>query len=94
MLDMLEARVAGDYLQTAAIFDESMHVLSLVTDPNDYAGPAPATSPTPERQAEIDAVRQQRSVDDLRRRAGAAPLRRARAGARPGCSRAATRARS
>ena len=39
MLDMMKARVAGDYLQTAAIFDEQMDVLSLVTDPNDYAGP-------------------------------------------------------
>ena len=39
VLAMLKARVAGDYLQTAAIFDESMQVLSLVTDPNDYAGP-------------------------------------------------------
>ena len=39
VLDMLAARVHGDHLQTAAIFDESMRVLSLVTDPNDYAGP-------------------------------------------------------
>jgi propanediol dehydratase large subunit len=66
VLDMLKARVAGDYLQTAAIFDESMQVLSLVTDPNDYAGPGSGYEPTPVRQAEIDAVRQQRSVDDLR----------------------------
>jgi propanediol dehydratase large subunit len=66
VLAMLKARVAGDYLQTAAIFDESMHVLSLVTDPNDYAGPGTGYVPTPERQAQIDAVRQQRSVEDLR----------------------------
>jgi propanediol dehydratase large subunit len=65
ILSMLKARVAGDYLQTAAIFDESFHVLSLVTDPNDYAGPGTGYSPTPERQREIDAVRQERSVDDL-----------------------------
>jgi propanediol dehydratase large subunit len=65
-LAMLKARVAGDYLQTAAIFDESMRVLSLVTDPNDYAGPGTGYVPTAQRQAEIDAVRQQRSVDDLR----------------------------
>jgi propanediol dehydratase large subunit len=67
LLDMLAARVSGDYLQTAAIFDESMNVLSLVTDPNDYLGPGTGYDPTPERQAEIDAIRQQRSVDDLRR---------------------------
>jgi propanediol dehydratase large subunit len=66
LLDMLAARVSGDYLQTAAIFDESMQVLSLVTDPNDYLGPGTGYDPTPARQAEIDAIRQQRSVDDLR----------------------------
>jgi propanediol dehydratase large subunit len=66
VLDMLKARVAGDYLQTAAIFDEGMRVLSLVTDPNDYAGPGTGYVPTPARQGEIDAVRQQRSVEDLR----------------------------
>ena len=67
VLSMLKARVAGDYLQTAAIFDESFRVLSLVTDPNDYAGPGSGYAPSQSRQAEIDAVRQQRSVDDLRR---------------------------
>ena len=66
VLDMLAARVQGDHLQTAAIFDESMRVLSLVTDPNDYAGPGTGYEPTRERQAEIDAVRQARGVEDLR----------------------------
>jgi propanediol dehydratase large subunit len=65
-LDMLKARVTGDYLQTAAIFDENMNVLSLVTDPNDYAGPGTGYKPSPERQAEIDTIRQQVSVSDLR----------------------------
>jgi propanediol dehydratase large subunit len=63
---MLRARVDGDYLQTAAIFTEDMQVLSLVTDPNDYAGPGTGYSPTPARQHEIDSIRQQRSVADLR----------------------------
>ncbi|MBI4943103.1 MAG: propanediol/glycerol family dehydratase large subunit [Actinobacteria bacterium] len=66
LLRLLRARVAGDYLQTAAIFDEDFAVLSLVTDPNDYAGPGTGYEPTPARQAQIDAVRQQRSVADLR----------------------------
>ena len=66
LLAMLRARVEGDYLQTSAIFTEDMRVLSLVTDPNDYAGPGTGYSPTPERQHEIDAIRQQRSVGDLR----------------------------
>ncbi len=66
LLALLRQRVVGDYLQTSAIFDESLQVLSLVTDPNDYAGPGTGYEPTPGRQAEIDAVRQARSVDDLR----------------------------
>jgi propanediol dehydratase large subunit len=66
VLDMLVARVHGDHLQTAAIFDESMSVLSLVTDPNDYAGPGTGYEPSVARQAEIDGIRQQRGVADLR----------------------------
>jgi propanediol dehydratase large subunit len=64
-LDMLKARVAGDYLQTSALFDEEMNVLSLVTDPNEYSGPGTGYQPTPTRQAQIDTIRQQRSVADL-----------------------------
>ena len=66
LLAMLHARIDGDYLQTAAIFTEGMSVLSLVTDPNDYSGPGTGYTPTAERQAEIDTIRQQRSIDDLR----------------------------
>ncbi len=64
-LDMLKARVAGDYLQTSAIFDENMNVLSLVTDPNVYSGPGTGYQMTPERQQQVDTIRQQRSVADL-----------------------------
>jgi propanediol dehydratase large subunit len=60
------ARLAGDYLQTSAIFDEQLTVLSAVTDPNDYAGPGTGYTPTAARQAEIDAIRQVRTIDDLR----------------------------
>ncbi len=66
LLDMLAVRVDGDHLQTAAILDESMRVLSLVTDPNDYAGPGTGYEPVPERARALDAIRQQRSVADLR----------------------------
>ena len=62
---MARARVTGDYLQTAAIFDEEMNVLSALEDPNDYRGPGTGYRPTAERQAQIDAVRQARSVTDL-----------------------------
>ncbi|MBU6244211.1 MAG: propanediol/glycerol family dehydratase large subunit [Actinomycetales bacterium] len=66
LLDMLRVRVAGDYLQTAAIYTEDMRVLSLVTDPNDYAGPGTGYAPSAARQQQIDGIRQARSVDDLR----------------------------
>src|SRR5580698_87950 len=62
----VRARLSGDHLQTSAIFDEQLGVLSLVTDPNDYAGPGTGYAPTPERQHEIDAIRQARGVSDLR----------------------------
>ena len=65
LLAMLHARLAGDYLQTAAIFDEQMNVLSLVTDPNDYTGPGTGYRPSGARLHEINTVRQQRSVEDL-----------------------------
>jgi propanediol dehydratase large subunit len=66
LLDMLLARVTGDYLQTAAIFDQDMNVLSAVTDPNDYAGPGTGYRPTAQRQAQIDGIRQQRDLSQLR----------------------------
>lgn len=65
VLGMARARVTGDYLQTAAIFDEEMNVLSALEDPNDYSGPGTGYRPTAERQAQIDTVRQARSVTDL-----------------------------
>src|SRR6185312_11109002 len=46
IMDMTRARLAGDYLQTSAIFDEELGVLSLVTDPNDYAGPGTGYEPS------------------------------------------------
>jgi propanediol dehydratase large subunit len=66
ILAMTAQRLAGYYLQTSAIFDEQLRVLSLITDPNDYAGPGTGFEPGPERQAEIDAIRQARGVEDLR----------------------------
>jgi propanediol dehydratase large subunit len=65
VLAMGRARVAGDYLQTAAIFDEDMNVLSKVTDPNDYQGPGTGYDVPPARREEIAGIRQQRSRDDL-----------------------------
>ncbi len=74
VLAMGRARVAGDYLQTAAIFDERMDCLSKVTDPNDYQGPGTGYEVPAARREEIAAIRQQRSRADLlaRHAAGAA----------------------
>jgi len=74
VLAMARARVAGDYLQTAAIFDEQMNVLSKITDPNDYQGPGTGYEVTAARRAEMAGIRQQRSRQDLleRQSAGAA----------------------
>ena len=65
VLAMGRARVSGDYLQTAAIFDEEMNVLSRVTDPNDYQGPGTGYKVTTARRAEMTGIRQQRSRQDL-----------------------------
>ncbi|WP_148572349.1 propanediol/glycerol family dehydratase large subunit [Nocardioides caldifontis] len=65
VLGMMRARVEGDYLQTAAIFDEEMQVLSALTDPNHYAGPGTGYRAPADRQAEIDSIRQARSVAEL-----------------------------
>ena len=39
VLTLLKQRVAGDFLQTSAIFDNEWNVISAVNDKNDYAGP-------------------------------------------------------
>ena len=95
ILAMIRARLAGDYLQTSAIFDEQLRVLSLVTDPNDYAGPGTGYEPDAARQAEIDAIRQARGVEDLRAEQAelAVPLLRRRAGVPAAAAPARTRAR-
>ena len=65
VLAMGRARVSADYLQTAAIFDEHMQVLSKVTDPNDYQGPGTGYQVSPERREQMAGIRQQRSRRDL-----------------------------
>ena len=76
VLAMGRARVAGDYLQTAAIFDEGMRCLSKITDPNDYQGPGTGYEVPAARREQIAAIRQQRSRADLlaRHAAGAPPV--------------------
>lgn len=38
VLHLLKQKVAGDYLQTSAIFDDKFNVISAINDSNDYAG--------------------------------------------------------
>jgi propanediol dehydratase large subunit len=74
VLAISRARVAGDYLQTAAIFDEEMNCLSKITDPNDYQGPGTGYEVPAARREQIAAIRQQRSrADLLARHAAGAP---------------------
>ena len=65
VLEMLRQRLYGDYLQTSAIFDEGMRVLSNLTDPNDYQGPGTGYRLSPARSAEIAHVRQERTRAQL-----------------------------
>jgi propanediol dehydratase large subunit len=65
VLEMLRQRLYGDYLQTSAIFDEDMRVLSNLTDPNDYQGPGTGYRLSAERQSEISRVRQERTHAEL-----------------------------
>ena len=88
VLEMLRQRLLGDFLQTSAIFDEDMRVLSNLTDPNDYAGPGTGYRMSAERRAEVARVRQVWSPADLaaeqaRPRAASSCSRPARRRARP-----------
>jgi propanediol dehydratase large subunit len=62
---MIRQRLLGDVLQTSAILDEDMNVLSLLTDPNDYAGPGTGYRMSPQRRSEVARVRQVWFPEDL-----------------------------
>lgn len=65
IMRLTRERLRGDQLQTSAIFDDQFQVLSKITDPNDYAGPGTGYTPTEERRAEIDGIRQARTSAEL-----------------------------
>jgi len=65
IVEMLRQRLLGDFLQTSAIFDEDLNVLSNLTDPNDYAGPGSGYRMAPQRRDEVARVRQVWSPTDL-----------------------------
>jgi Dehydratase large subunit/Dehydratase medium subunit len=65
IMRLTRERLRGDQLQTSAIFDENFRVLSKITDPNDYTGPGTGYAPTEQRRAEIENIRQERTVAEL-----------------------------
>jgi propanediol dehydratase large subunit len=65
VLEMIRQRLLGDVLQTAAILDEDLNVLSSLTDPNDYAGPGTGYRMSPQRRSEVARVRQVWLPEDL-----------------------------
>ncbi len=65
VLEMIRQRLLGDVLQTSAILDEDLRVLSSLTDPNDYAGPGTGYRMSARRRDEVARVRQVWSAGDL-----------------------------
>src|SRR5581483_9151294 len=65
VLEMTRQRLLGDVLQTSAILDEDLNVLSSLTDPNDYAGPGTGYRMSPERRSQVASVRQVWLPEDL-----------------------------
>jgi propanediol dehydratase large subunit len=82
VLEMGRQRVAGDYLQPAAIFDHDFRVRSAINDRNDYAGPGTGYRLEGERWEEVQALHQVRSPRDfVADRAGTPSARLAELGA-------------
>ncbi|MGN0467037.1 MAG: propanediol/glycerol family dehydratase large subunit [Lachnospiraceae bacterium] len=57
VFNIQKAKVAGDYLHTAAIFDKDFHVLSAVNVPNTYSGPMTGYQISPERWEKMSNIR-------------------------------------
>lgn len=65
LLTMGRQRIAGDYLQPAAIFDRDFVVKSAINDPNDYNGPGTGYRVSGARWDEIANIRQAKSPRDF-----------------------------
>lgn len=63
--NMLQQKVAGDYLHTAAIFDENFHVYSGVNAPNDYHGPMTGYQISEDRWAKLVDIRNAIRPEDI-----------------------------
>jgi propanediol dehydratase large subunit len=64
LLSVLRQRVSGDLLQTSAILDHQLQVLSAVNDANDYAGPGTGYRPSGERWEEMKKLRHVLSAEN------------------------------
>ena len=56
ILELNRQKVAGDYLQTSAIFDKTFTALSAINDKNEYAGPGTGYILDQERRDEINQI--------------------------------------
>jgi propanediol dehydratase large subunit len=65
LLEMGRQRVAGDYLQPAAIFDEGFKVRSAINDPNDDTGPGTGYRMSDERWSAVQQLSQVKSPRDF-----------------------------
>ncbi|MCB9161995.1 MAG: propanediol/glycerol family dehydratase large subunit [Caldilineaceae bacterium] len=65
LLQMARQRIAGDYLQPAAIFDADFQVRSAINDVNDYTGPGTGYRLEGARWQELQAIRQAKSPRDF-----------------------------
>lgn len=65
ILELGRQRVAGDYLQPAAIFDRDFLVRSGINDPNDYRGPGTGYRLAGARWDEVQHIRQERAPHDF-----------------------------
>lgn len=65
LLEMGRQRVAGDYLQPAAIFDREFRVQSAINDANDYTGPGTGYRVSAERWQELQQLPQVKSPRDF-----------------------------
>ena len=69
VLTMLKQRLAGDYLQTSAIFDENFKVKSAINDENNYHGPGTGYIMSAKRWKEVTSHLNTINPTDVFRRA-------------------------
>ncbi|MBC7814794.1 MAG: propanediol/glycerol family dehydratase large subunit [Burkholderiales bacterium] len=65
ILEMGRQRIAGDYLQPAAIFDKDFRVRSAINDANDYTGPGTGYRPDGDRWREMQNLPQVKPPQDF-----------------------------